>query len=72
MTLGPRGCKYKDKIYPAEKIEVIDQVGAGDTFVAALAVKFLEKFNINDSINFANSCATQVVRRKGVVTPVKS
>ena len=70
MTLGPRGCKYKDKIYPAEKIEVIDQVGAGDTFVAALAVKFLEKFNINDSINFANSCATQVVRRKGVVTPV--
>ena len=46
ITLGPKGCKYKDKIYPVEKTEVIDQVGAGDTFIAALAVKFLENNQI--------------------------
>jgi len=66
ITLGPMGCQYKDKIYPVEKTEVIDQVGAGDTFAASLAIKFLEKLDIAEAINFANHCATEVVKKKGV------
>jgi len=72
MTLGPKGCKYKEKIYPVEKTEVIDQVGAGDTFIAALAVKFLENKQIGESIEFANLCATKAVKKKGVVAVKKS
>jgi bifunctional ADP-heptose synthase (sugar kinase/adenylyltransferase) len=71
MTLGSKGCKYKDKIYPVEKTEVIDQVGAGDTFIAALAVKFLENNQIHESIEFANLCATKAVKKKGVVAVKK-
>ena len=64
ITLGPKGCKYKDDIYSVEKTEVIDQVGAGDTFIAALTVKFLENNQIDESIKFANSCATKAVKKK--------
>jgi D-beta-D-heptose 7-phosphate kinase/D-beta-D-heptose 1-phosphate adenosyltransferase len=71
ITLGPKGCQYKDNIYPVEKIEVIDQVGAGDTFIAALAVKFLENNQIDQSIEFANFCATKAVKKKGVVAVKK-
>ena len=71
ITLGPKGCKYKDKIYPVEKTEVIDQVGAGDTFIAALAVKFLENNQIHESIEFANLCATKAVKKKGVIAVKK-
>ena len=70
MTMGGAGCKHLDQIYPVEKVEVKDQVGAGDTFVSALAVKYiLTKGNIIESIKFANKCATNVVKRKGVVVP---
>ena len=71
ITLGPKGCQHKDNIYPVEKTEVIDQVGAGDTFIAALAVKFLENNQIDQSIEFANFCATKAVKKKGVVAVKK-
>lgn len=68
ITLGPKGCQHKDKIYPVKKIEVIDQVGAGDTFIASLAVKFTKNPDIAKAIRFANSCATEVVKKRGVAT----
>ena len=45
---------------------VRDLSGAGDTFLAALVVKFLENNNINKAIKFANKCASWVVTQKGV------
>ena len=36
--------------------------------MAALSVKFLETKNIDAAIEFANSCATKVVQKMGVVT----
>ena len=71
VTMGGAGCRFFDQIYPVEKVEVKDQVGAGDTFVASLAVKYLltGKGDIIESIKFANACATDVVKRKGVVVP---
>ena len=67
-TLGNRGCEYNGKIYSVERVEIKDLCGAGDTFLAALAVKYLETKNIDLSIEYANKCATIVVQKKGVNT----
>jgi bifunctional ADP-heptose synthase (sugar kinase/adenylyltransferase) len=66
VTLSSRGCSFKDKLYPVDKVEIKDLCGAGDSFLAALCVKYLESRNIKQSIDFANRCATQVVQQKGV------
>ena len=48
------------------EVEIKDTSGAGDTFVAGLSVSYTKNKDIDVSIKFANSCATQVVQRKGV------
>ena len=68
VTLGSKGCMYKEKIYPVSKVEIKDLCGAGDTFIAALCVKYLKTGNIDSAIEFANECATEVVQLKGVNT----
>lgn len=65
-TKGSGGAVYGDKIFPVEKIEIKDSSGAGDSFFAALIVKYLEDQNIEESIKFANICASQVVKERGV------
>ena len=42
-----------------------DLSGAGDTFMAALAVKYTETGDIDSSITYANSCASKVVKKRG-------
>ena len=69
VTLGNRGTEYNNKIYPAPKVEVSDVCGAGDTFLAALAVKFLTTGDIEMSINFANRAASITVQHIGVYAP---
>lgn len=66
ITLGSKGCKHKNKTYPVKKVEMKDQTGAGDTFVAGLMVKYLTSNNIDKAIKFANQCATKVVQKRGV------
>jgi bifunctional ADP-heptose synthase (sugar kinase/adenylyltransferase) len=66
ITLGARGCKYKNKIYDVEKVEIKDLSGAGDTFISSLVYKYILTNNINQSIRFANQCSTIVVQQKGV------
>jgi D-beta-D-heptose 7-phosphate kinase/D-beta-D-heptose 1-phosphate adenosyltransferase len=68
ITVGSRGCVYKDKVYPVEKVEIKDLSGAGDSFLAALVYGYLKNKDIGESIKFANRCATQVVQQKGVTT----
>lgn len=65
-TMGGLGCEYKGKRYPTQKVEVKDLSGAGDTFMAALVVKFIETDDIDKSIKYANECASKVVTQKGV------
>jgi bifunctional ADP-heptose synthase (sugar kinase/adenylyltransferase) len=65
-TLGNKGSSFKDKTFPVEKVEIKDLSGAGDTFMAALAVEYLKSKDIKKSIVFANTCATKVVQMKGV------
>ncbi len=66
VTLGSKGCKYKEKIYPVEKVEIKDMTGAGDTFISCLVVNYLKELDIENSIEFANMCSTIIVQHKGV------
>ena len=66
ITLGSKGCKYKDEVYPVEKVEIKDSSGGGDTFIAGLVAKYLETNDIREAIMFANECATKVVQKRGV------
>lgn len=66
-TKGEHGAVFKGKTYPVkEKVEVKDVSGAGDSFFAALLVKYAETGDIDDAINFANECASRAVQHKGV------
>lgn len=71
VTLGSRGCMYKDKVYPTEKVEVHDVTGAGDVHLSALTVFFLLCGSIEDAIPFANKLATISVQHKGAYTITK-
>jgi bifunctional ADP-heptose synthase (sugar kinase/adenylyltransferase) len=68
VTIGSKGCKYKDEIYPVPEVSVKDVSGAGDTFLAALVVAYLKNNDIKTAITFANKCATKVVQKRGVAT----
>jgi len=67
-TNGPEGCFFMNRQYPVNKIEVKDSSGAGDTFFAGLISSYINTNNIEESINFANLCASKVVQEKGVTT----
>ena len=48
------------------EVEVKDSSGAGDSFMAALVIKFVQTQDIEQSIVYANSKASEVVSKKGV------
>ena len=72
VTLGSGGTDYLYKNYPVDKVEVKDSVGAGDTFIAALAGRYSEHVDIHDAIRFANKASTVVVQKKGVATATQA
>lgn len=65
-TKGDEGAVFRGKLYPVNRVEVKDLSGAGDSFFAALIVKYMESGDIKKSIIFANECASQVVQHRGV------
>lgn len=65
VTLGERGARYNNVIYPTDKVEVFDVCGAGDTFISALCSYYIFTKNMLDSIMFANRCAGFVVQKFG-------
>jgi len=72
VTLGDKGCLFRDKVYPVDPTEVVDIAGAGDTFLAALVARFVSNLgrtsdgHIEECLGFANKCARQAVSRRGV------
>jgi len=68
ITLGSKGCTYKDINYSVAKVEIKDLTGAGDTFLTGFVYHYLTTRLIDDSLVFANDCATRVVQKKGVNT----
>jgi len=72
QTLGKNGCKlFTDdslqvvKDYESEKVNVSDVTGAGDTFLAFLAIYFNEQWDINHAIEMANKAAGLSVQHLG-------
>lgn len=67
-TLGKDGCKYLDDIYVVNAVDVHDVCGAGDTFLAALVVRWLETKDMTRAIKTANNCASLSVTKLGCYT----
>jgi D-beta-D-heptose 7-phosphate kinase/D-beta-D-heptose 1-phosphate adenosyltransferase len=66
VTLGENGALYKEEIIPVnKKVTVFDVSGAGDSFMAGLVVQYLLKNDLKIAINFANVCASSVVKKTG-------
>ena len=68
VTEGGGGCRIGTEWVNTRRVDVKDVTGAGDTFMAAGATKFLETNNIWEAMKFANECARTVVQQRGVVT----
>ena len=65
ITKGGEGTEYQGKLYPAEKVNVFDVVGAGDTFLAALTYGYLKYGRIDKAIPLANKAASIAVSHTG-------
>lgn len=65
ITHGERGSEYMGVLYPAEKVNVYDVVGAGDTFLSALVYFYLKLGMIEYAIPFANKSAAIAVQHHG-------
>ena len=68
VTLGSKGCRYKDKVFSVEEVPVKDVSGAGDTFLAGLVRGYLDTQDIESAIDFAQNCTTLVVQKHGVTS----
>lgn len=66
ITLDGAGASYKGKMIRTNKIENADVSGAGDTFLAGFVSRYLDCLNVEESIGWANYCAGEVVKEKGV------
>ena len=65
VTKGSEGCIYNNTLYPAEKVNVYDVVGAGDTFLAALVYGYITTNNIDQSLMLGNRAAGIAVQQPG-------
>lgn len=75
VTLGKNGCRYKDRNYLTESVDVYDVCGAGDVFLAAFSTKYTEivlddpeSKELDYAFHYANACATESVRHLGTYT----
>ena len=67
-TMGQYGCMFLENIYPVQKVDVHDVCGAGDVFLAALVIRWLETKDMIASIKTANNCAALSVTKLGCYT----
>ena len=65
VTHGAKGAEYDGVLYPGEKVNVYDVVGAGDTFLAALTYGYLKYGTIQKAIPLANKAAAIAVSNPG-------
>ena len=65
-TMGGDGCRFQNKNFKVNKVDVKDTSGAGDSFIAGLVLEYLNSNDIIKSIHFANKCASEVVKHRGV------
>ena len=66
LTLDGDGSVHKGELVPTTKVESADISGAGDTYIAGFTVKYIETNDVLESMKWANYCAGEVVKQKGV------
>ena len=71
VTYGGEKVAWKDKVFYPPKVHSYDVCGAGDTFLAALAIKYVETNNMEDAIEFAMKAAAITVKHIGVYAPTR-
>lgn len=69
LTLGKTGASsfYNNQYIfkPSNKIKVVDTVGAGDSFCAALSYAILKKLDIKKVLDFASAVSEEMIQVKG-------
>ena len=72
VTLGKRGCYLKsqeEELYvSAENFIAIDNTGAGDAFISALASYLMYGYKMKDAIRIATLAASFSIMRRGVAS----
>jgi len=71
VTYGGEKVTWKDKVFYPPKVETHDVCGAGDTYLAALAIRYLESESLEESIEFAMNAAAVTVKHTGVYAPTR-
>lgn len=70
QTLGGDGAMWDYQLFPLKsKVETLDVSGAGDTFLAALVVRYSCDSDIISAIKYANRQASRVVSKRGTSVP---
>lgn len=71
VTLGSKGARavHHNLSFAASQVEVVDVTGAGDTFLAAFAVKWLSTKDLELSMKYAIQAASITVQHFGVYAP---
>lgn len=69
VTMGKHGAMWDQRKYAAPTIAVTDVCGAGDTFLAALVVEYLNTHSLDSAIAYAIKAATVTVQKVGVYAP---
>ncbi|MBS6396871.1 MAG: LacI family DNA-binding transcriptional regulator [Clostridiales bacterium] len=71
ITLGADGCYLKtqqeEQYFPAADFTAVDNTGAGDAFICALAVYLQTGYSMTDAIRIATCAAGFSISREGVV-----
>lgn len=69
VTLGRNGVRYKEHKISTPQVEAFDVCGAGDTFLASLAYKYVLTGDILKAIKFATKAASVTIQHVGVYSP---
>ena len=72
VTRGAKGISvfesdYKRRDFPAQKVQVYDVCGAGDTVISTVTIGMCSGLSISDSIKLANIAAGVVINKIGTV-----
>ena len=70
VTLGAQGVLIADdqglRLVPAQRVEAVDTVGAGDTFVGGVATAWAEGRSLDEAVRLGQAAAAIAVSRVGV------
>lgn len=74
VTQGSQGSWWVNQDYrcPTEPVELADFCGAGDTYLAAFVIKYLETLDVKTAMKYANAAARVAVSKRGVAVVEKS